>query len=753
MKTNLTWLISPHDFTTFQDEYWSRAALRVSRQNSLYYQALYSETDLEESLFIASQTSNAVEALTEGKNPYSVRGHAKTLAVLKEKGSLRIPSIQRFSLKLAKFARELEQVISAPININLYMSPFSGKKALGRHFDTHDVFVMQLFGSKRWRLFAPHAEFPMESLPLLPRESVRDMKQYRLETQATLQKASATATLTDEFVLHPGDFLYLPRGVWHEADSEPGDLSCHLTAGIAPITYSDLLTAALAKVTTSEPALRQALPLGFATNPSTELELEAKVSETMGMALRKMSPRAALSDLRAVFHRSHRSAFENRLLRQIQFDDLDSIQIDSWIHVREGLVIGVDKSTEPAQFLFGPERFLIEKSFVGACQFMCEQQRFTPAMLPEQLTTEQKLVLVKQLIIENVLLPSAEEGNDAIPEEAHDSSLRWVPSQLSLRDASLQWISLRENDLREPFFHQTVKRRQMEDPTSTRKTDLSALLRVKMDLPPAGFIFHVSRCGSTLLANGLRRITGSMVVSEPQPVSELLAGAGRGGGRLTQKHRQMLQGLLWAHGQRHSQAGQSLVVKLTSWNLLYIEQIRDLFPAVPCLILVRHPLDVAASCLGEPPGWLPLNERKMTNGPLSILDFDAKSGRTPERICSRILGEYFKIAHEQVDGMCRILDYEDLNPEAIRQIAKFFEMSGSAEIDLEAVSEVFSIYSKDPEGLTLFKPDSEWKRASASDSLRHEVECLAMPYYSQLMNGSSAENSMMNGWQGMSVRL
>ena len=44
-------------------------------------------------------------------------------------------------------------------------------------------------------------------------------------------------------------------------------------------------------------------------------------------------------------------------------------------------------------------------------------------------------------------------------------------------------------------------------------------------LEPSGFVFHLSRCGSTLIANALQTAPGALVLSEPEILAEVLARA------------------------------------------------------------------------------------------------------------------------------------------------------------------------------------------------------------------------------------
>ena len=55
---------------------------------------------------------------------------------------------------LARTANNLALDLDHPVQINAYLSP-AAARGLDLHFDYHDVFVVQLGGSKRWRVWEP----------------------------------------------------------------------------------------------------------------------------------------------------------------------------------------------------------------------------------------------------------------------------------------------------------------------------------------------------------------------------------------------------------------------------------------------------------------------------------------------------------------------------------------------------------------------------------------------------------------------
>src|SRR6267378_519878 len=84
----------------------------------------------------------------------------------------------------------------------------------------------------------------------------------------------------------------------------------------------------------------------------------------------------------------------------------------------------------------------------------------------------------------------------------------WLPIQLKLASTEpvLRWAGLGEELPREPLFRQTIKKRRALAGYREHTTGLKELLAMSAEFPPVepkGVIFHVSRCGSTAVANAV----------------------------------------------------------------------------------------------------------------------------------------------------------------------------------------------------------------------------------------------------------
>ncbi|KAL3775595.1 hypothetical protein ACHAW5_003498 [Stephanodiscus triporus] len=159
----------------------------------------------------------------------------------------------------------LESEFGCMVGSNAYLTPLHSQ-GFAPHYDDVDVFILQLEGYKRWRVYAP-----MNKRETLPRISSRDYTEKEMEDEELLM----------DVILGPGDVLYLPRGWIHQAEtvSRPssssskikGDRhSLHLTiSAMQNWCWADfldlLMPEALESVASSDKttSLREGLPRNF----------------------------------------------------------------------------------------------------------------------------------------------------------------------------------------------------------------------------------------------------------------------------------------------------------------------------------------------------------------------------------------------------------------------------------------------------------------------------------------------------------
>jgi hypothetical protein len=135
----------------------------------------------------------------------------------------------------ADLAEHLERAFLAHVLANGYVSS-GDRSGTGRHWDDHDVLVLQLEGSKHWSV-----RQPAEPVPL--RQYVGDDREG--------------GDLVFDDVLAAGDCLYLPRGHVHVV-TPTGGFSSHVTFGITRPRVVDVLGRVLGQAG-HDPAFRRDL--------------------------------------------------------------------------------------------------------------------------------------------------------------------------------------------------------------------------------------------------------------------------------------------------------------------------------------------------------------------------------------------------------------------------------------------------------------------------------------------------------------
>lgn len=148
--------------------------------------------------------------------PQPAEFHAR----LAEGASLVIDAVDQIHPPVRDSAVGLERFFRTPVQVNAYAS-WTAEEGFGTHWDDHDVVVLQLEGSKRWKIYGSTRQSP----------AWRDVEAPEAPTHDPIL----------DVVLTPGDMLYLPRGWWHAVSADQGTSSLHLTFGLATQTGAEFL--------------------------------------------------------------------------------------------------------------------------------------------------------------------------------------------------------------------------------------------------------------------------------------------------------------------------------------------------------------------------------------------------------------------------------------------------------------------------------------------------------------------------------
>ncbi len=178
----------------------------------------------------------------------------------------------------------------------------------------------------------------------------------------------------------------------------------------------------------------------------------------------------------------------------------------------------------------------------------------------------------------------------------------WLPTRSAMGctdEPELDWAWFGDAPIRSSFYEDAVRQARVRpfNRVFRSRTNLDALIAGADSadfLPPTGLIFHMSRCGSTLLANMLAAPDHHAVVSEPEPFDTVLQWAHRSAAPEERKIA-ALRAVAAALGRRRSPRMQRFFIKCDAWHTLSLPLIRKAFPDVPWLFLYRDPIEVLVS--------------------------------------------------------------------------------------------------------------------------------------------------------------
>lgn len=307
----------------------------------------------------------------------------------------------------------------------------------------------------------------------------------------------------------------------------------------------------------------------------------------------------------------------------------------------------------------------------------------------------------------------------------------WTPIRFDLSGPApaVDWADLSTERFVEPFFDQTVAR-WISGP-GTRplvRTGLEALAALDSEpsLEPAGMIFHLSRCGSTLVSRMLGTSPGVVVLAEPSPLNALLGLDPERVDEVTLVR--LVRLLVRALGRCRHGDERHLVLKCTSWNIRRRTVLAAAFPDTPWVWVQRDPAQVVASLLANPPGWLGVQVTPPAATRLFGLEPVRVPAMTRAEFAARALGAMLDAA--AADPTLRLaIDHADLPAAVWLRVAPHFGL----EIDAAAIArmtEQSRFYSKDSRPQVFSSAAGE--RHSMTDGIRAAARRFAEPGYRAL---------------------
>jgi len=260
-------LVAPIEPEAFFEKSWEKEPLHITRSEDIY-ESVLTNRDVETVISSGGLRYPAIQ-LAKGGGCYPPEAFTRSLrsggdvftgipvlerilAEYQAGATITLPGFHRAWKPLGALAGAIEEEFDHPVHTNVYITP-GYTAGFAPHYDTHEVFVLQIAGRKHWLIEKPPLRLPHRSQPFNPQNYV----------------GTAPVLQVD---LAPGDLLYLPRGFAHSTTTSDS-FSVHVTLGVTVYTWIELLVE-WAQSSRCIPSFRRALPPGFAGQQDNQKSLK-----------------------------------------------------------------------------------------------------------------------------------------------------------------------------------------------------------------------------------------------------------------------------------------------------------------------------------------------------------------------------------------------------------------------------------------------------------------------------------------------
>jgi hypothetical protein len=302
----------------------------------------------------------------------------------------------------------------------------------------------------------------------------------------------------------------------------------------------------------------------------------------------------------------------------------------------------------------------------------------------------------------------------------------WVPIRLFWQGTEplVEWCYLGRERFTHPFFDTTIQL-ALQTPFNSlfrHHTTMSTLAEWSQRSPgikPSGFIFHMSRCGSTVISQLLASLAENVVVSEAGPLDALARAHLRAPAAPLDQRIAWVQWMVSALGQRRAGGEQRYFLKFDARTTFELPLLRQAFPEVPWIFVYRDPVEVLVSLMARP-------STMSTPG----MGDQQIAGMTMEEYAARVLGRLCETAGQHFpDQRGMLVNYRQIPAVVWEDLPRHFgfELTAGA---IERMKEAATLDAKDRG--RRFEGDSARRQTEASEEIRRAAEQWVTPKYERL---------------------
>jgi ribosomal protein L16 Arg81 hydroxylase len=375
---------------TFLHEYWEKQPLVLHRDDPGFYSNILTLADIDHILTNSSLNDADLRLVAEGQETSvgellpdtteaKVNGLEMLFARYRAGATVNVMFLHERWPPLTELCQTLSEHLSAGVHANVYLTP-PGSRGLTPHHDTHDVLVMQLYGTKNWTLHPTQTALAMQGMSYsMPPEGAGDPIQ--------------------DFVMRPGDVAYLPRGTVHAAKANDA-ASLHLTIGINPMTWATVMRTSLEQALVKNVKFREALPVGFASDDELADAAALWLDELLSSLADEVRVRDVITEAASRMLQRRHPSLAGHLL---DLEALPSVDLQTTLRRRPALRWKLRRDDEQVHLEFHGKVVDLPEFVEEELSFIIKADEFTGADIPGSLDDAGRLVLIQQLLREGFL--------------------------------------------------------------------------------------------------------------------------------------------------------------------------------------------------------------------------------------------------------------------------------------------------------------------------------------------------------------
>ena len=381
---SLDYAIAPYSYDEFMSKYYEKDYLLIKRNDPKYFEKLLTLQDIDHVLSSQQLSYPKTKMVNEAQaveNEKYLQGNiinvAKMNSAFLDGNTMVFSGLHDHLPSLRHLIDWFTEHSWHRFQTNIYFTP-ANAKGFKTHYDDHDVFVYQCSGTKKWRIY-------------------KNVVELASRNERFKEGEHEPGDVLIEFTMEPGDFLYIPRGMFHDARTND-DHSLHITGGLIAYTWTDFMVEAIMDISKKDVNFKKNIPFGY-PNVQDHSEDQAHF-EKLCEALKSLPVADGFRRFGEDMTMNQRPNMAGHLLDAMQSSAIDG---DQKLQVRKNVMVLTEETEDDFIIKFLDKEVKFPKFAKDAMLAAIAGATFSANTLPNCMDANGKLVLAKRLLKEGVV--------------------------------------------------------------------------------------------------------------------------------------------------------------------------------------------------------------------------------------------------------------------------------------------------------------------------------------------------------------